>query len=291
MRKSTCLLVCLLSALTFLPTVIQAATKMLMLNPVRVLFVDRYRSVKLSVGNPNDQVIPYKVSLVTMRRGADGQLYKPDVETEEELFVKSLIRFSPRRAFIDPKTHQIVKLMVRKPQDLPAGEYQTRLQIMPLEETKTKEQDAEQQAGKSFEIDMIVGVTIPIIIQHGDLHAEVTPLSLAIENLSAVPSGLAAKVSLERSGDCSAFGDVVVYSSPGSNNSKGKEIGRGRQVAIYLQDDNKDVTIPLHDFTRKDLTSGSLRVEFHPVIPGQDKVPSRSKDSVSSKIFRLGQSG
>lgn len=288
MKKKSGLLLTILSVLLFFPLAIHAANVMLMLNPVRVLFVDRHRSVKLSVGNPNDVTVPYKVSLVTMRRGVDGKLYRPEKETEEELFVKKMIRFSPRRAIIAPKERQVLKLMVRKPADLPDGEYQTRVQIIPLENQGKSEQEEQSQEGKKFEIDMIVGVTIPVIIQHGDVHSKIEPISFVFQELSEVPSGLAASVKLKRIGNCSAFGDVVIYFSPDPSKSEIKEIGRGRQVAIYVQEDMRNVVIPLENISKEELSSGSLRVEFHPVIPGQRKVSSRKKESISFKEFSLG---
>ncbi len=288
MNKSPWFLVCCISFVIILPTLSQAATKALLLNPTRVVFVDRYRSTKITVGNSYDFSMQYEISLMTMRRGQDGRLYEPEVESAEERFVKEMIRFSPRRAVIEAKTRQLVKLMVRKPKNLPKGEYQTRLKITPLGEKNKEEIPApsDGQGKPKIQLDVIVSVSIPLIIQHGDVHARVKPLELSLLEDQQLPSGLTAAVKLGRSGDCSAFGDVVLYHAPPGKKGKGKEIGRSKEIAVYLQEDSKDVTIPLVSDNQKELASGTIRVEFQSVIPGQKRVSIRNRE-VTFKDFPL----
>ncbi len=286
MKKTPWQLICCLSIIILLPSFSQAVVSRLLVSPKRVLFVDRYRSTQIQVGNITDFSMAYEVSIVTMRRGPDGRLYEPELESEEEQSVRKMIRFSPRRAVIQPKTRQIVKLMLRKPQDLPTGEYQTRLKISPLKGKSAVPASTAKPGKTKFNMDIFVSVTFPIIIQHGDLHAQVTPQWLSLHSAQEVPSGLKAEVKLDRTGDCSAFGNVVLYHAPLGEKGKGKEIGRAQEIAVYLQEDSKEITIPLKNTNQKELASGTIRVESQPVIPGQKKARSRNRD-MTFKDFPL----
>ena len=247
----------------FLADFAYAASKTLMISPVRVVFSGRQRSATINVANTNPEPVTYRVSLVTMQKDSQGRLSKTKQDNEREKLTKSLIRFSPRRATIQPGTRQVVKLMVRKPKDLPIGEYQIRLRVMPLADKIVNSPNKfDKNNSPKIKIDLIVGVTIPIIVQHGEAQAEITPLSLALRKNPQAPSGLATEVTFTRIGEYSAFGDIIVSYIPVSGKGK-KLIGTGKSVGFYFPDPQRTVTIPLKNWDKGDQSSGGkLRVEF-----------------------------
>jgi len=273
------LLLCLL--LAQLPGAAQAATKMLMINPVRMIFTDRQRSITANVINTSQESITYKISLVTMRKGANGKLYKPETETEEEQMIKKMIRFAPRRATIEAGKRQVVKLMVRKPKELPRGEYQTRLRLSPLSTDKSSENS--ERTGTAIDLDIIVESTFPVIIQHGGLTADVVPQAIAVKDFPQAPAGIAAVVSFSRSGDGSAFGNVFLRFTPNDHSEDSREIGRSQGLAIYLPDTEKTVTIPLTGINRQELSTGTVRVEYQ---PSTGIVTKRKQKHGSQRVMR-----
>ncbi len=237
-----------------------AGSKTLMINPVRVVFEGRTRTATVHVSNTNSEPIKYRISLVTLRKNAEGKLAFVENETEEDKFVQSMIRFSPRQATIEPGTRQVVKLMVRKPADLPEGEYQTRIRFMPLADQVSSSTSKNNVPAKSqINIDLLVGVTIPVVIQHGKVKAAVSPAKIVLQKHPQIPSGLAAIITLSRSGSYSAFGDVVVSHIAGSDKTL---IGKGESVGIYIPDVSRTFAIPLQSLEKVDFTKGKLRVEF-----------------------------
>ncbi len=251
-----------------------AATKSLLLTPIRAIFTDRQRSVDIHVNNTGDEPVTYAISLVTMRKDKDGQLRPVETETEQEQLVKSMIRFSPRRATIAPGARQIVKLIARKPQDLPPGEYQTRLSLSPQAESVQKQTgDAGASAGQkaTFNIDVLVTSTIPVIIQNGEIAPEVTPLAFSLKPQAKASEGLAAEVKIGRSGKGSAFGNVRLDFIPANNPKNMRQIGYAEGLAIYLPDSERTIAIPLDNVTRQELSSGSVRVSFLPSTGSGDK--------------------
>ncbi len=283
LKSMPMVLVCLL--LAQFPGAAQAATKMLMINPVRMIFTDRQRSITANVINTSQESITYKLSLVTMRKGANGKLYKPETETEEEQMVKKMIRFAPRRATIEAGKRQVVKLMVRKPRELPRGEYQTRLRLTPLSSDKSSSAkvDNSERTGTAIDLDIIVESTFPIIIQHGGLTADVAPQAIAVKDFPQAPAGIAAVVSFSRSGDGSAFGNVFLRFIPNDRPGDSREIGRSQGLAIYLPDTEKTVTIPLTGISRQELSTGTVRVEYQ---PGTGIVTRRKQKHGSQRVAR-----
>ncbi len=242
-------------------TLAHAAPKTLMINPFRVVFEGRTRTATVNVANTNPTAVRYRVSLVTMKKNAKGGLTEVEAETYADKLAKSLIRFSPRQALIQPGQRQVVKLMVRKPADLPFGEYQTRLKFMPIagKDPKTAENNAES-AGPKLDIDLIVGVTIPVVVQHGQVNTHVVPSDLSIKPYPKVPSGYIAEVSLLRTGDYSAFGDIIVrYLGKSGGN---RVIAKGEDVGIYIPDAVRTVALPVELPKDLDFISGKIRVEF-----------------------------
>jgi P pilus assembly chaperone PapD len=255
---------CLL--LTGMAEVTLAATKQLLMNPSRIIFTEKQRSVNVHVANIGTEPITYTVSLITLRKDPNGKLVAVATETEGEKLTKSMVRFSPRRATIPPGTRQVVKLMVQKPADLPPGEYQTRLNLSPQQPTDRApaSSPAVPVDGKSnVKLDLIISSSFPVIIQHG-VSAEVAPLSFALKENSKTPAGLAAEVKLTRSGTASAFGDLFLKFIPANNPQAIKTIGRSSELAFYLPETEQTVTVPLKDISRQELSAGTVRVEFEP---------------------------
>lgn len=256
----------ILWALAFVSAVpAQAATKMLMLSPVRAIFTERERAMAVSVSNSSQEPVTYTVSLITMHKDKNGALREVSEENEAERLAKSMIRFAPRRATIAPGTRQVVKLMVQKPADLPPGEYQTRLQFSPLASKRTDDRVPVSAATDKpqFEIDILVAASIPVVIQHG-VSAEVTPTTCVVKKSAQPPAALMAEVTLARSGEASGFGNLILSHTAGRDPQGFREIGRVQGLAFYRPDRQQTVSVPLPGLTPQALATGTLRVAFEP---------------------------
>lgn len=243
------------------PDMTFAATKMLMLNPVRVIFTDRQRTITVSVSNPSKQEISYAISLITARKDASGKYFYPDVETKEEILAKNMIRYSPRRATIAPGKRQLIKLMVRKPKDLPIGEYQTRLELKPIDNPQAAASGGTAD-NQSINLDVIVVSTFPIVIQHGDIYGDITPKTIKIVPSAKSPSKLAAEVTFNREGQGSGFGNVSLFYTSKSRNRK--TISSLQGLSMYIPTTKSTLMIPLKNITREELSAGTLEIVYTP---------------------------
>lgn len=271
LHRSLCILLCGLG-LSIVPPLAEAATKMLLLNPTRVIFSETTRTAEVHVGNVGKEPITYAIDVIAMRRDKDGNLREVQQESETERLVNGMIRFAPRRATIEPGKRQVVKLMLRKPGDLAAGEYQTRLRFTP--QAKNRDAEATAQAadpgGKtSIQLDVLVASTIPVIIQHGITGGEAAPVALTVKSHGAGGAELAAEVKFARSGGGSAFGDATVSLLPTAAPHKAQTIGQATGIAIYTPAKEQSVLIPLKGVNRSTLAGGQLRVVFRPLGAAQ----------------------
>lgn len=250
---------------------VAAATRMLLINPTRVIFSETTRAVEVHVGNVGKESVAYTIDLVAMRRDKNGNLREVEQDSAEERLVKEMIRFAPRRATIEPGKRQVVKLMLRKPVDLPPGEYQTRLRFTPQASTPQALAAAKGGAdGKtSVQLNVLVATTIPIIIQHAIAGGEVSPVTLTVKNRNQSGSELAAEVKFSRSGVGSAFGDATVSLLPAGASGKAQVIGQATGIALYAPDKEQSVLIPLQGIKRAALAGKTLRVSFRPHGGGQ----------------------
>jgi hypothetical protein len=171
-----------------------------------------------------------------------------------------LVRYSPRQVELAPGESQTVRLMVRKPGDLPPGEYRSHLVLraVPAVGSSPAAPAASGSGSVGFRLIPVYGVSIPVIVRHGE-----TAASLALDRLELVPpaSGEAASLGLvlAREGTRSVYGDVVVEWRP--RRGSPREIGRLRKLAVYTPNGEREVTVPLRDDPAT-LAGGSVEVRF-----------------------------
>jgi hypothetical protein len=116
-----------LAALALLPVVIEA----IYVAPTAVFMDERSRSAQITVGNSGDSPEEATVELQFGFLDADsaGTPYIRFVDDPGPEFPSAAqwIRAFPQRMRLEPKSQQIVRLLARPPENLPDGEYWTRM--------------------------------------------------------------------------------------------------------------------------------------------------------------------
>ena len=157
--KSALTLMCFLLAIFLVPSFLSSALadtkgvgKGILVAPVKLEFEGRTRSGTFKVLNRDSEVVHYRIA------------FAPLIAKDKGKDAKDWVRFSPRRISLNPGEHQTVRVVVRKPLDLTAGEYTARILIQaipPVREKPTEPPDKIQ-----VNLDIVYGVSIPIIIKH-----------------------------------------------------------------------------------------------------------------------------
>jgi hypothetical protein len=112
---------------------------------------------------------------------------------------------------------------------------------------------------------------IPVIVRHGELAAKVALNGVRLERTAAkrknpndktaTPGGLAILLNIQRTGNRSVYGDVVVQFFPGSS-AAGIQVGRVGGVAVYLPIEEREVRLVVPEAVATKLHGGRLRVTY-----------------------------
>jgi hypothetical protein len=173
--------------------------------------------------------------------GAFREVQEPD---SAEQFADTLVRFSPRRVELPPGLPQTVRLQLRLPADLPVGEYRSHLlfRAVPI---SAPEEPVTSEPIKDLQLTLraIYGVSIPIIVRHGDLAAELRLSDPRVERVPDAEPATQLAVTLNRSGDCSVYGDLsAVLVRDGQPDLV---VGVAKGLAVYTPNQRRTCVLPL----------------------------------------------
>ncbi len=232
----------------------------LLVAPTRVVFEGRKRTAEVSLSNVGQTRATYRISLVRMEMDEGGGIQeRPQDPGSENL--QSLFRFSPREVTLEPQESQTVRIQVRKPAELPTGEYRLHMlfrAVPPPPEAVPV--PAKVPTVLSIKLTAIYGVAIPLIIRQGETSAQV---GIADPHLDLAAHSL--QFRLDRSGNRSVFGDVRASLIPSNGNPETLVEASG--LAVYPPNASRLVALGLP--SGRTLPPGSrIRITF--ALPPQD---------------------
>lgn len=241
------------------------ARAQLLLSPTRVIFEGTMRAAQVDVVNTTSQRAVFRLSLVNRRMTERGENVAADPALPGERFLGEMVRFSPRQLVLEPGASQVVRLSLRKPEGLPAGEYRSHLHI----ERVADGSDANSveavagtgpTQGMQVRLTALVGAMIPVIVREGP-----PAVTLAVRDLQLAPAAgsepAALSLTLAREGNRSVYGDVVVTLAPAAGGAA-VEIARLSGVAVYVPNPLLRLRVALQAPPGLALDKGRLRVAF-----------------------------
>ena len=218
----------------------------LMILPVRVVLEGRTRAGEVMLKNAGSTPATYRIFLQEMEMTPDGQL-QGRTKVEGEISGGDVIRYSPHQVELTPGETQIVRIQVRKPENLAEGEYRSHMvfQAIPPAEAPTSTDPEQENKGLSISIKPIYGISIPIIVRHGETTASVAMSNPEFHPTSSADHLPSLTMELQRQGNRSVMGDIEVVVESGSALKKGTVIGTDKGVAVYTNLSTRKVTMPL----------------------------------------------
>lgn len=196
----------------------------------RVIFEGPARSDVITIINNSAKEEVYRLGWRHFKMTPDQMLDSVEEGEEEEYqkMVEDIVRYAPRRITLPPGQKQQVRLVARRPRDLPEGEYRAHLWIIP-EATPPEfspEELQQAQTGTAIKIGMSTGVSLPVFVRQGDLTAQT---SISDAALVHQPDEMKLTFRLNRSGNRSVYGDMD-FVCVGSGNYVVKQL---RGIAVY----------------------------------------------------------
>lgn len=243
------------------------AAAQLMVTPTRIVFDGKSRSTKISVINSGDETGTYRISFVNKRMTLDGNFEDIKESNADDKFADKLVRFSPRQVVLNPGQSQVVRLSLRKPSKLADGEYRSHLLFKAIPKSVGGGiKEAVKKDKISIKLTPIVSITIPVIVRHGKMSAEVNFSSVkfnAANEKNPKPSLL---MELERSGNQSIYGDMLAEFV--ENGGASNIIAQINGVAIYTPNKTRVITLPLNIPPGVNIKNGIINVFYR---SSQDK--------------------
>ncbi len=176
--------------------------------PTRVVLEERDRNAVLTIVNRGDHAETFRLSWQHLRQLRDGRYQEIATPAADDLFADVMIRLSPRQITLEPGEQQIVRLLLRKPPDLPPGEYRSHLLFSAEPQVLGTPQASSGAIG--IELKVAYGLSIPVIVRHGPLSASAS-LSFTWRRVDKM---LAVTALIERQGNKSVYGDILVQYQP-----------------------------------------------------------------------------
>jgi hypothetical protein len=233
----------------------------LLVAPTRIVFEGRDRTAEITLVNIGEKRATYRIGFVQLRMGDDGKLSEIEEAGPGEKFADELVRFSPRQVTLDPTQSQTVRLQVRKPGDLPAGEYRSHLLLRGIPDVDEMKSNVESERadGISIRLIPIYGVSIPVIVREGDVSAtaEITDLSFEPATATAPPT---VRFRVNRSGNGSLYGVFKATLIPAAGKEQVVAITGG--YSVYVPNAVRIVEIPLTPPPEVQLRNAVLRITY-----------------------------
>lgn len=237
----------------------------LLVAPTRVVLEGRTRAAEITLVNIGSAPATFRISLYHLRMLESGEMKEIETPEEGAPWSDDLVRYAPRQVTLDPNVSQVVRLQLRLPASLPDGEYRSHLlfRAVPREDSMP-ERSIEKPVGddaKGFSVRLtpIYGVSIPLIVRHGQTTATAALRNLAVQPARGdEPASVACE--LQRTGNQSLYGNVTVTFVPASGTPR--VVGMMNGVAVYAPLAQRALRIPLQPPPGFALAGGKLEVAF-----------------------------
>jgi P pilus assembly chaperone PapD len=235
--------------------------------PNRVVLEGRERAAEVMLKNSGSSRASFRVSMVEKDMTEEGRL-ADRAKREGEITAADLVRFSPRQVDLDPGETQIVRIQVRKPDNLPDGEYRSHLLLQGIPPARKAEPIEGDHADRavSFGITQVLGISIPIIVRQGSLTAEVSlshgePVFYQPNYENSAP---VINLWVERKGNRSVIGDMKVTLESGGNKPKGTVLWEVKSVGIYTNLTRRKIFLGVPAAVGGKLQGAHAKVTFTP---------------------------
>jgi hypothetical protein len=230
----------------------------LVVSPTRVVLESRTRSAQLGLVNKGSETATYRISVINMSMSEDGGMTEVAKPVDGQQFADSLFRYSPRQVTLEPGASQAIRLLLRKPKDLPDGEYRSHIMMRAV--PKDSGQSVENTGtGAAVRLIPVFGIAVPIIIRHGkvDYAMSLSDISfMAPSEENPLPK---IRFNLNRTGNRSSYGDLTATLTADGKDVVVSQIFR---LAVYTPNASRSVEMALRVPDGVKLSGNTLKVTY-----------------------------
>jgi len=206
--------------------------------PQKIVVESRDRSGELTILNLFKEPSTFRMDIVHYAQDENGAYKKLNAPLNPAFDPASIVRFSPRQFTLQPGGRQKVRLSIRKPANLPEGEYRFHIKSLRVAQPNLDNLD------DGIYMHANIGVTIPVIIRHGNTSATAKISNARIVEPARTAAGKTElQFTLNREGNASTVGEAKVLWQPA--NGKQILIGELNHLNVFTEVNTRNVKIPL----------------------------------------------
>ena len=216
--------------------------------PKRIVLNGRRQIEQIGLYNKTANEGDYEIKFVDMAMTPEGNLVEfgnglSEADRARVATASEFLRYSPRRVALKGGESQLVRVMARAPAELPDGEYRSHFLVTSVPDVTGGLSIEDALAGENPDgIGVIIrprfGISIPVIVRVGQTTLEVGISDPAL--LRDEQGNQAIGLTLTRTGNRSAFGDIVIEAS-----GRGDPVAVVRGIGIYPEVGQRKVLIPV----------------------------------------------
>jgi hypothetical protein len=245
----------------------------LMVFPKRMVFTDDQRSQEFTLVNTGKDTATYNMSLINFRMTETGQFENVSQPDSGQHFADQNLRIFPRAVTLAPRESQKVKVQVYRATQLEEGEYRSHLSFQGVKEQKPLEKKVveEKAEGITTQINIDLGVTVPVILLVGDPPATAGFSQVILDTEDQNVPQL--DFIVHRKGNKSLYGDIkLIHTAPSGQET---EVGTFKGVAVYapIPQRHFSITLPTE---KVDYSSGKLSLSY--------QVPEKSEKLAATEL-------
>lgn len=253
----------------------------LLISPRRVVFEGNKQKEELNLVNIGKDTAIYAISFVQYNMKEDGTFKPIEKPDSGQMFADPYLRVFPRRVTLAPREPQVIALQYRRIPNMQPGEYRSHLYFRSEKNTRPLGSANKGKDTAQLVIDLIpiYGMSIPVIIRSGSVNVTTVLNNLMLE--ANPDSTYSLKITINRSGNISSFGDLRVEFTP----LKGKpyEVGRVNGIGVYTNLKKRNISIKLTKSPLMTFKNGKLKVQYQSVGLPKPVIYSEAELDLSKK--------
>jgi len=231
----------------------------LLITPLHAVIEDRERSAQITLINSGNEARVYHLEWSQLRQNLEyGRYESSPARQEGEIYLQDFAVFSPRRIRLGPNEKQTVRIGIRRPSDLPDGEYKSHLKFRAvIEGSDVFLNRPEQEEGDlNVQAYVLTSYQIPIIYRVGEGSLDVS-IESPLFSTNSKTGNLEITIPLRWSATQGAIGTLEVYHQPTGREKE--QIGILGNINVFPEGRQRDVILNLE---KTGLEPGELSVVY-----------------------------
>ncbi len=241
----------------------------LLVTPTRIVFEKNERNKELILVNTGSDTATYLISWVHYRADENGKYHKIEEPVPGQYFASEFLRFFPKKFSLAPNDPQTLRMQLRRSASMIDGEYISHLYFRAVPKKAIQSPNSlfaleQKDVSQTFTVEIIpiYGVTIPVIVQQGEVYAEARFADTSVDKPNR-----SVDFKIVRTGNISINGSIqLFYRNAAGNKLLLKEVN---SVTIFSPNKSRLFHLSFAEFANLDLEAGSLELEFKSRKPGE----------------------